>query len=57
VKPQTVEALKCIQHKNLWSCENLPNSGVYTGKRADLEAEEQRWLDNFWEKRRAEYGN
>lgn len=46
-----------IQHKNLWSCENLPNSGVYTGKRADLEAEEQRWLDNFWEKKRAEYGN
>ena len=45
-----------IQHKNLWSCENLPNSGVYSGKRAELEAEEQRWLNNFWTKKEAELG-
>lgn len=43
-----------IQHKNLWLCENLPTSGVYKGKTAELEAEEQRWLNNFWAKKEAE---
>lgn len=45
-----------IQHKNLWSCENLPSSGVYTGKKEELEAEEQRWLNDFWAKKEAELG-
>lgn len=45
-----------IQHKNIWSCENLPTSGVYKGKAAELEAEEQQWLTDFWTKKEAENG-
>lgn len=45
-----------IRHKNIYSCENLPTSGVYTGNRESLEAEEQRWLNEFWAKKEAELG-
>lgn len=43
-----------IKHKNIWSCENLPNSGVYNGKSAELQAEEIAWLKEFWAKKSAE---
>lgn len=37
-----------IQHKNIWSAQNLPGSGVYKGDSNKLAQEEQAWLDEFW---------
>lgn len=45
-----------IQHKNLWSCENLPNSDVYKGKAAELAAAERLWLQEFWANKENELG-
>ncbi len=40
-----------IQHRNLWSVENLPDSGVYGGDRDELKNKEDQWLDEFWKRK------
>jgi hypothetical protein len=37
-----------IQHKDVWSAENLPGSDVYKGKSAEILEAETQWVENFF---------